>query len=84
MPSDYRTYKRRWGVLAAVVITLFAAVTQRNCYLAIAASAAEYFEADDVKMDYIVLLGSIITAPGMFVALFIVNKIGLKVTKTNT
>ena len=80
MTTEYQTYKRRWGVLATVMITNFTCFTETTCYLAVAARAAEYFDADDDEMDYFSLVGIIFTAPGMLVALYVVNKIGLKVS----
>ena len=81
MSAEYRTYPRRWGVLATVIIANFTCFSETTCYLAVAARAAEYFHADDVKMDYFTLAGIIFTAPGMLVSLFLVKKIGLKVNK---
>ena len=82
MTTEYKTYTKRWGVLATVIILNFTCFTQTTCYLAVAARAAEYFEVDDVKMDYITLLSILFTAPGQLVALFTVNKIGLKVRRS--
>ena len=46
---EYRLYRRRWGVLATVILSNFTCFTQVTSYLAVAARAAEYFDADDVK-----------------------------------
>ena len=83
MTTEYKTYKRRWGVLATVFVTNFTTFANVTSYLAVAARAAEYFDADDVKMDYFSLLGIIFTAPGMLIAVFLVNKFGLKVKIQN-
>ena len=82
MSVEYRTYNRRWGVLATVISINFACFTQTSCYFSVTPIAAEYFDANDVKMDLFHLLGMVFTSPFILVALYAINKIGLKV-KTN-
>ena len=78
MSVEYKTYPRRWGVLATVISVNIACFAQTSCYFSVTPIAAEYFDADDVKMDYFHLLGMLFTTPFIFVALYTVNKIGLK------
>ena len=79
MSAEYRTYTRRWGVIATVILINFACFTQTSCYFSVTPIAAEYFDADDVKMDLFHLLGMVFTSPFILVALYAINKIGLKV-----
>ena len=80
MTEEYKIFKWRWGVFATVALTNITTFTNTTGYFSVAAAAAEYFDADDAKMDLFALLGKIFLAPGLFIALFTVNKFGLKVS----
>ena len=53
MNAEYRTYNRRWGVLATVILINFACFTHTTCYFSVTPIAAEYFEALHSGIDLI-------------------------------
>eukprot|EP00091_Calanus_sinicus_P005609 TRINITY_DN16056_c0_g1_i1.p1 TRINITY_DN16056_c0_g1~~TRINITY_DN16056_c0_g1_i1.p1 ORF type:complete len:100 (-),score=33.55 TRINITY_DN16056_c0_g1_i1:354-608(-) len=77
--SSYHTYRKRWGVLATVMITNFTCFTSSSCYFPVVAKTAEYFNVDHVQIDYFSLLTLSITAPGMLVVSFHSQEVWIEV-----
>ena len=61
MAEEYKTFKWRWGVLATVALTNITTFTNTTGYFSVAAAAAEYFDADDAKMDLFEIPAAMIT-----------------------
>ena len=81
--ATYRTYPWRWGVLATTGLTNMTCFCLTTSYYSVATSAASYFKVDQAQLDALTQINMIILPVFMLVAVFVLNRFGLKVRGGN-
>ena len=77
--SLYKTYTRRWGVLASVVSLNMVSYMLVVSFGPIASTAAIFYGVDGDMIDLFALIAMAINIPVMFVSIFCAERFGIQV-----
>ena len=82
--SQYKTYTRRWGVLASVVSLNMVSYMLVVSFGPIASTAAIFYGVDGDMIDLFALIAMAINIPVMFVSIFCAERFGIQVKLSKT
>jgi len=76
---EYRVYKRRWFIMLAMMLCNMLGYMLNVSFAPVAPTAAEYYQVSGDMIDLFPLVGLGVNVPGLLLALFFMERYGIKV-----
>jgi len=77
--ANYKTYPRRWLVMASIMTLNIFGYCLSISFGPVASQASEYYQVPGPTIDLIPLVALAVNMPGMFVAVYCIDRFGVKV-----